>query len=168
MANKLQRPGPARAASTVERHRAPLDRWVNVGLALVRSDVTRLYDRPYPILLREQGAIDAWARALGNTGLWPYWQDAGTLCWEIRQEVLRQVECMSGSPTVFGRLSAEERQRLAFVVSMNLKYHLSQGAVIEATGALETLLTNSDVDLSLPMSMVRPSTCALAQLPRAV
>ncbi|WP_305824612.1 hypothetical protein [Massilia brevitalea] len=63
---------------------------------------------------------------------------------------------MFSSPTVFGQLSARDHQRLAFAASMNLKYHLSQGTVIESTPALETLLANSDVDLSLPMSMVVP------------
>jgi hypothetical protein len=42
------------------------------------------------------------------------------------------------------------RRMLAVEVSANLRYHLCQGTVIEATPALETLLTNSDVD-SLPM-----------------
>ncbi|MFC5513300.1 hypothetical protein ACFPOU_19570 [Massilia jejuensis] len=48
------------------------------------------------------------------------------------------------------------RRMLAVEVSTNLKYHLNKGTVIEATPALETLLTNSDVDLSLPMSIVAP------------
>lgn len=136
--------------------RQPAAALVNIGPALLRSHVTRLHGRPYPIQFRAQGATDAWTQALGNTGLWNCWRDPVTLCWEIRQEVLRQLEAMSCSPTVFGQMSAGDRQRLAFEVSMNLKYYLSQGIVIETTAALETLLTNSDVDLSLPMSMVAP------------
>jgi hypothetical protein len=93
---------------------------------------------------------------LGNTGLWPRWQHPGTLCWQIRQEILRQLECMHPRSSVAGQISAEDRQRLAFQISTNLKYHLSEGTVIAATTALETLLANSDVDLSLPMSMVAP------------
>jgi hypothetical protein len=48
------------------------------------------------------------------------------------------------------------RRMLMVEISANLKYHLNKGTVIEATPALETLLTNSDVDLSLPMSLVAP------------
>jgi hypothetical protein len=118
--------------------------------------VTRFFGRPYPIQFRAQGASDAWAHALGNTERWPLWQAPGTLCWQIRQEILRQLECAFPSFSVAGQISDGDRQRLAFEVSTNLKYHLSKGTVIEATTALETLLANSDVDLSLPMSMVVP------------
>jgi len=118
--------------------------------------MTRFFGRPYPVQFRAQGALDAWTQALGHTGLWPLWQDPGTLCWQIRQEILRQLECMHPSSSVAGQISPEDRQRLAFQVSTNLKYHLSAGTVIEATAALETLLANSDVDLSLPMGMVAP------------
>lgn len=156
MPKNVERQGQARAASPTGRELVPMDGFVNIGPALVRSHVTRLYGRPYPVQFREQGAMDAWTHALGNTGLWRCWRDPATLAWEIRQEVLRQLEAMSSSPTVFGEMNAGDRQRLAFEVSMNLKYHLSQGTVIEATAALETLLANSDVDLSLPMSMVAP------------
>jgi hypothetical protein len=133
-----------------------MDEFVNIGPALVCSPITRLFGRPYPIQFRAQGALDAWTHTLGNTGLWPRWQDPGTLCWEIRREILRQLEYMHPRSSVAGQISAEDRQRLAFQVSTNLKYHLSEGTVIEATAALETLLANSDVDLSLPMSMVAP------------
>ncbi|MCS0592636.1 hypothetical protein ACFQ09_08230 [Massilia norwichensis] len=133
-----------------------MDGFVNIGPALVRSPITRLFGRPYPVQFRAQGALDAWTRALGNTGLWPHWQALGTLCWQIRQEILRQLECMHPRSSIAGQISAEDCQRLAFQVSTNLKYHLSEGTVIEATAALETLLANSDVDLSLPMSMVAP------------
>ncbi|WP_305825425.1 hypothetical protein [Massilia brevitalea] len=133
-----------------------VDGMVNIGPALVSSHVTRLFGRPYPIQFREQGAIEAWTGTLENTGLWRCWQSPATPCWEIRREVLRQLECMASSSTIFGQLDAEERLRLAFAVSMNLKYHLGQGTVIEGTPALETLLMNSDVDLGLPMSMVAP------------
>jgi len=133
-----------------------MDKFVNIGPALVRSPVTLLFGRPYPIQFRAQGALDAWAHALGSTGLWPVWQAPGTLCWQIRQEILRQLECTRSSSSLVAQISAEDCQRLAFQVSTNLKYHLSEGTVIEATTALETLLANSDVDLSLPMSMVAP------------
>jgi hypothetical protein len=133
-----------------------MDGFVNIGPALVCSPITRFCGRPYPVQFRAQGALAAWTHALGNTGLWPLWQDPATLCWQIRQEILRQLECMHPRSSVAGQISAEDRQRLAFQISTNLKYHLSEGTVIEATPALETLLANSDVDLSLPMSMVAP------------
>jgi hypothetical protein len=49
---------------------------------------------------------------------------------------------------------------IANQVSVNLLYCLHKGTVIEATPALESLLANSDVDLSLPMSMVAPPYAA--------
>lgn len=156
MPKNLTRYGQGGATSMVIQQPARMDGFVNIGPALVRSPVTRLFGRPYPIQFRSQGALDAWAHALGNTGLWPRWQDPGTLCWEIRQEILRQLECMHPRSSIAGQIGAEDCQRLAFQVSTNLKYHLSAGTVIEATPALETLLANSDVDLSLPMSMVAP------------
>lgn len=156
MPNYLKRYGQGRAASTPGRQPAPTDGLVNIGPALTRSFVTCFFGRPYPVQFRAQGAIDAWTHALGNTALWQSWQEPGTLCWQIRREILRLLESMLPSTSIFGQMNPEDRQRLAFAVSMNLKYHLSQGAVIEATAALETLLANSDVDLSLPMSMVAP------------
>lgn len=156
MPKNLTRQGQAPAASTIGRQPVPKDGFVNIGPALVCSSVTRLFGRPYPIQFRAQGALVAWAHALGNTGLWPLWQASGTLCWQIRQEILRQLECVFPSFSVAGQISHHDRQRLAFEVSTNLKYCLREGTVIEATTALETLLANSDVDLSLPMSMVAP------------
>lgn len=156
MLKSLKRPDQARVAGTSGRQPAPPDGLVNIGPALVSSAITRFFGRPYPVQFRAQGALEAWTRALGNTGLWPAWRDPGTLCWQIRQEILHQLESLHPGSPVAGRFSAEDRQRLAFQVSTNLKYHLSDGTVIEATPALETLLAHSDVDLSLPMSMVAP------------
>jgi hypothetical protein len=156
MPKNLTRQGQARDASTIGRQSAPTDGLVNIRPALVRSPVTHFFGRPYPIQFRAQGALDSWEHALGNTGLWPLWQAPGTLCWQIRQEILRQLECSRFSSSLVAQIRDEDCQRLAFQVSTNLKYHLSEGTVIEATPALETLLANSDVDLSLPMSMVAP------------
>ncbi|KQX96856.1 hypothetical protein ASD28_17345 [Massilia sp. Root133] len=156
MPKNLKQYGQARATNIMGQQPAGMDGFVNIGPALVRSPVTRLFGRPYPIQFRAQGALDAWAHALGNTGLWPLWQAPGTLCWQIRQEILRQLECTRSSSSLVARISDEDCLRLAFQVSTNLKYHLSEGTVVEATAALETLLANSDVDLSLPMSMVAP------------
>lgn len=121
--------------------------------------MTTLYGRPYPVQFRNQGAIDAWTRALRNTEVWRRWQGPGTLCWQITQEVLQQLERVQSLSPVSGEMAqvlADDQRRLAVEISTNLKYHLNQGMVIETTAALETLLTNSDVDLSLPMSMVAP------------
>lgn len=156
MPKNLKQYGQARVIGTVAQQPARRDGFVNIGPALVHSPVTRLFGRPYPIQFRAQGALGAWTHALGNTGLWPLWQAPRTLCWQIRQEILRQLECTRSSSSLIAGISVEDCQRLAFQVSTNLKYHLSEGTVIEATPALETLLANSDVDLSLPMSMVAP------------
>lgn len=146
--------GSAAAAGAIGR-RSP-DGAIDIGPALACSRVTTLSGRPYPVQFRSQGAIDAWTRTLENTRIWRRWQAPGTLCWQIRQELLHQLERMA-QPLEAGDMSrkvADDRQRLAVEISTNLKYHLSKGTVIEATPALETLLTNSDVDLNLPMSMV--------------
>lgn len=59
------------STSMVAQQPARMDGFVNIGPALVRSHVMRFFGRPYPIQFRAQGALDAWANALGNTGLWP-------------------------------------------------------------------------------------------------
>lgn len=129
---------------------------INIGPALDCSAVIRLCGRPYPVQFRNQGAIDAWTRALGGTATWHRWQDRYTLCWQIRQELFRQLEHRHPLSPVAGQLISEDCQRLAVEISTNLKYHLNKGTVIEATPALETLLAHSDVDLGMPMSMVAP------------
>jgi len=146
--------GSAVATSTTSRR--PPEGLINIGPALECSRVMTLSGRPYPVQFRNQGGIDAWTRALGNTEIWRRWQAPGTLCWQIRQELLRQLEPVP-QPLVVGDISrkiADDRHKLAVEISTNLKYHLNKGTVIETTPALETLLTNSDVDLNLPMSMV--------------
>lgn len=132
---------------------------IDVDPALDCSRVTTLFGRPYPVQFRNQGAIDAWTRALENTEVWRRWQDPGTLCWDIRQEISWQLEHMHPMSLVPKQATEKvtaNRRMLAVEISANLKYHLNKGTVIEATAALETLLTNSDVDTSLPMSMVAP------------
>lgn len=57
---------------------------------------------------------------------------------------------MHPSSSVAGQISAEDRQRLAFQVSTNLKYHLSEGTVIEATPALETPLAMKKMSSVVP------------------
>lgn len=136
-----------------------LDQNVDVGPALDCSSVSTLFGRPFPVQFRNQGAIDEWTRALGRMEEWRRWQDQGTLCWSIRQELswqMDQMHPMDLVPACQVEKVAASRRMLMVEISANLKYHLNKGTVIEATSALETLLTNSDVDLSLPMSFVAP------------
>ena|GEM_PF-1502312 len=164
MQNKLRQHGQmvgesAAAVNAVSRRPQRAEGAIDIGPALECSWVTTLSGRPYPVQFRSQGAIDAWTRALGKSEVWQRWQDPSTLCWQIRQEVLRQLERVESLAPVAGEMAqvvADDQRRLAVEISTNLKYHLNRGMVIEATAALETLLTNSDVDLSLPMSMVVP------------
>ncbi|MFC5548433.1 hypothetical protein [Massilia aerilata] len=164
MANNLKRRGETTADSTAARMPGwqPLSSEKNVNdvtAAVDCSDVTALFGRPFPVQFRHQGAIAAWTRALDGSELWRHWQDPGTLCRDIRQAVSRQVELIYPSFMVRqeeSQRAAQTRRILEAVVSTNLKYHLNKGTVIEATPALETLLTNSDVDLGLPMSFVAP------------
>jgi hypothetical protein len=77
--------------------------FVNIGPALLCSPVTRLFGQPYPVQFQAQEGLDAWTRALGNTLLWFCWKDLGTLCWEIKQEILRQLECIHPQSSIAGR-----------------------------------------------------------------
>ena len=163
MLKKLRRQGrgSARNDATAARGKQarPDEEPIDVGPAINCSQVTYLFRRPYPVQFRHQGAIEAWTRALETLEVWRRWQDPGTLCRQIRTDLLRQFEHARPERPLSGAMAgmvAEELQRLAAEISVNLKYHFHKGMVIEATPALETLLTNSDVDLSLPMSMVAP------------
>lgn len=148
MQNKLRRHvqmvgESAAPVNAISRRTVPVDGVIDIGPALECSWVTTLYGRPYPIQFRNQGAIEAWTRALGNTEVWRRWQDPGTLCWQIRQEVLRQLERVESLPPIseeMAQVVADDQRRLAVDISTNLKYHLNQGMVIETTAALETPL----------------------------
>lgn len=135
------------------------DRLVDIGPALGCSRVGALCGRPYPVQFRNQGAIDAWTNALHDTAAWAGWGDPRSTAADIRRQLLWYMDQMQPLARLPAQEVAElalERQTLAVEISANLKYHLNHGTVIEATPALETLLAHSDVDLSLPMSMVAP------------
>jgi len=146
MPTNLKRPGqtpPGRAAAVAPGRRpSPVGGVIDVDPALDCSRVTTLFGRPYPVQFRNQGAIDAWTRALENTQVWRRWQDPGTLCWDIRQEISWQLEHMHPMSLVPKQATEKvtaNRRMLAVEISANLKYHLNKGTVIEATAALETL-----------------------------
>lgn len=131
---------------------------IDVVPALVKSRVDFLYGRPYPVQFRNQGAFDAWKQLLGHTDVWPIWAHPQTICWDIRQDILRQLHQM---PLFSTMTEAEDGTRqgnhmLGIGTSANLMYLLRMGTVIETTPALETLLANSEIDLDLPMNMVAP------------
>jgi hypothetical protein len=132
---------------------------IDVGPALKKSRVNKLYGRPYPVQFRNQGAFDAWQRALGTEEEWSRWADPLRTCWSIRQEIQQQLNNMCAG--THDSLEAEARARAdarmqAVSISANLKYELQKGPIIDATPALETLLLHSDMDLVLPMKMVAP------------
>jgi len=132
---------------------------IEVGPALTKSRVGKLYGRPYPVQFRNQGAFDAWKQALGSGQEWTRWANPEATCWSIRHEIQQQLNDMRAGK--HGSMEAEARAQVdarmqAISISANLKYELQKGAIIEATPALETLLLNSDMDLELPMKMVAP------------
>jgi hypothetical protein len=134
---------------------------VYIGDAFERSHVEALNGKPYPVEWRRQGAEEAWSRALGETHLWRRWSASGTSCAAIRDEMLWQLDrnfpvAEHGDPVTL----RNSQTHIANQISVNLLYCLHKGTVIEATPALESLLANSDVDLSLPMSMVAPPYAA--------
>jgi hypothetical protein len=127
-----------------------------------RSYVAELHGKPYPVQWRSQGAEQAWAQAIGNTDVWRQWAMPETSWREIKQDIMWQLE---RNPLTLepGESSASVLQHQTVIVggiSVNLMYCRHGGTVIEATPALEALLTNSDVDLGLPMSMVAPPYAA--------
>jgi hypothetical protein len=136
-------------AVTVER--------IEVGPALKKSRVSKLYGRPYPVQFRNQGAFDAWKQALGSGQEWKRWADPEATCWNIRHEIQQQLNNMRAHDNMDAEARAQVDARMqAISISASLKYELQKGAIIEATPALETLLLNSDMDLDLPMKMVAP------------
>jgi hypothetical protein len=129
---------------------------IDIGDAMERSCVTTLQGRPYPVQWRNQGAADAWEQALGGTESWRAWSAPSATCWEIKEEIARQL-ARHMPVDVHGNSIASfqnAQSMMAVELGANLSYHLHRGTVIEATPALESLLAQSDVDLSLPMSMV--------------
>ena len=162
MPKDLKRQGQAHATSTLGRQPASMNGFVNIRPALVRSPITRIFGRPYPVQFRAQGALDAWRHALENTGLWPFWKDPGTLCWQIRQEILRQLEYMHPMSSVAGQISAEDRQRLAFQVSTNLK--ILHPKVLRACRLAIAMIDAEPLDLLDALEHV-PSLMLNARLP---
>jgi hypothetical protein len=138
---------------------APAVERIEVGPALKKSRVGKLYGRPYPVQFRNQGAFDAWKQALGGGPEWTRWTDPEATCWSILHEIQQQLNAMRAgrhdSMEAEARAQVDARMQ-AISISANLKYELQKGAIIEATPALETLLLNSDMDLDLPMKMVAP------------
>jgi len=53
---------------------------IDVGPALKKSRISKLYGRPYPIQFRNQGAFGAWKQALGKLGEWTRWADPKATC----------------------------------------------------------------------------------------
>lgn len=138
---------------------APTIERIEVCPALTKSRVDKLHGRPYPVQFRNQGAFDAWKHALGSGPEWTRWADPEATCWSIRQEIQQQLNAMRAGrhDTMEAEARAQVDARLqAISISANLKYELQNGAIIETTPALETLLLNSDMDLDLPMKMVAP------------
>lgn len=160
MLKKLRQHGPGLARNdaviAAGKRLRPDDELIDINPAVNCSRVKYLFGRPYPVQFRNQGAIDAWTWALETTEVWRCWQDPSTHCRQIRTDILRQFDHARPERPLSGAVAemlAEDLQRLAVEFSVNLKNHLQKGTVIEATPALETLLTHSDVDLSLPMSI---------------
>jgi hypothetical protein len=136
---------------------APAVERIEVGPALKKSRVGRLLGCSYPVQFRNQGAFDAWKQALGSGPEWARWADPAASCGSIRHEIQQQLNDMRagkhGSLEAEAQAQADARMQ-AISISAKLKYKLQNGAIVETTPALETLLLNSDTDLDLPMKMV--------------
>jgi hypothetical protein len=86
--NTLEMPGMN--GSVFAPNRFVVER-IKVGPALDRSRVSTLHGRPFPVQFRNQGAFEAWKQALGTGEEWIRWAHPKTTCWEIRQEILWQL-----------------------------------------------------------------------------
>ena len=133
------------------------DDLIDVSSALKCRRVGPLHGRAYPVQFRRQGAVDAWKGVVGGTPIWTRWMQPHTTCGDITHEMLWQLEQewpLKGLPQPVAAPVLASRSIFAVEIGANLKYQLSNGVMIDATPALETLLTHSDVDLNVPMSMV--------------
>ena len=114
MPTNLKRRGqalPGRAAAiALGRKPPPADEVIDVDPALDGSRVTTLFGWPYPVQFRNPG----------NTEVWHRWQDPGTLCWDIRQELSWQLEHMHPMSLV--------AQQATEKVAANCHAHLVRGA----------------------------------------
>ena len=143
------------AADGTRRLRHRNGNLVDTSDAFVRSHVEVLNGRPYPVAWRRQGAEEAWIPAIGETAVWRQWGAQGTSCGTIKEELLWQLDRNFPLLEQDDPVSLRNSQtHIANQAAVNLLYCLQKGTVIEATPALESLLVNSDIDLSLPMSMV--------------
>lgn len=121
---------------------------IEVGPALKTRRVGKLYGRPYPVQLRSQGAFAAWKQALASGQEWTRQADPEATCWTIRQEIQQRLNGMRAGKHV--SMEAEARTQVdarmqTISISANMRYELQEGAIINATPALETLLLNSDL-----------------------
>jgi len=103
-------------ASACDRHDQPIakaDKRMRQHRPVLFCSYMTQFWPPLSGTVRAQGALEAWTNALEKTGLWPLWRDPGRLCWQIRQEILRQLECIHAKSSVAGQISAECRASMS-------------------------------------------------------
>lgn len=135
---------------------------IDVHDALRKSLMLNLDGLPFPVQFRNRGALEAWRSALGATpegmAIGQDWSGPGCVNSLIREEILGYcAHFHHGADTdPFAKIFGGALRLVSLACSTNLMFELHGGTIIETTPALETLLAYSDIDLSLPVSMVAP------------
>lgn len=125
--------------------------------AIKASTVEALDGIPYPIVFRNQGALDEWRKLYNSSRwgrhIWHRLSDAASPYIECMHEVHWQFEQHAGPcprhedpANLFDLLRSHAIQWAA-----NIHYECKRGTLIETTAALDTLLLHSDLDDTLPM-----------------
>jgi hypothetical protein len=153
---------PGYAAYKTFRAKCPRAVLTGLGAALEASAVTALDGLPYPVKFRNQGAFEAWERALScsqfGRQIWRYWAKDVSTCRECLHEIHLQLEQhgVSGPRRCSPMETANDLRANAIQFAANIHYERRRGALIETTRALDTLLRHSDLDESLQMRFFAP------------
>ena len=138
----------------------------NLDHAIRTSTVDALDGMPYPIVFRNQGALDEWRRLYNSSRwgqhIWHRLSDVESTYIECMHEVHWQFEQHLG-PCVRNCDAADRYELLranAIQWAANIHYECKRGALIETTPVLDALLLHSDLDDTLPMRFFAPPYAA--------
>ena len=134
--------------------------------AIRTSTIDALDGTPYPIVFRNQGALDEWRRLYNSSRwgqhIWHRLSDVESTYIECMHEVHWQFEQHLGPcPRDHDAVDRYELLRAnAIQWAANIHYECKRGALIETTPVLDTLLLHSDLDDTLPMRFFAPPYAA--------
>jgi hypothetical protein len=127
---------------------------------LIQKTLTKhLHGLPYPVQFRNQRALEGWQHVLESVALgrqlWESFAEADFVC-ESGTQGLEQLllAMIPRTKIIDAQRWAELINGVALHLSTNLMYERREGVLIEATPALETLLTHCDTDDAVPIGML--------------